>query len=183
MALEVEDVAGLGAAPAVDRLVVVADHAEVAPPAGQPPHQGKLRGVGVLVLIDHDVAEALLVFLLDLGEVIEKPDHQHDQVVEVDGVVALQALLVFGVDARRHLADDVALHEGSEVRRAKQSILGIGDLPDDGVRLQAVVRSDVMHQVPDQALLVGGAVNAEVALVAKEFDIGAQDAAAERAGG
>ena len=73
--LEVEDVAHVRAAEAVDRLSVVADHREVAVPVGHrcaPPvaapvlrraaadqqlQQAVLRVVGVLVLVDEDVAE------------------------------------------------------------------------------------------------------------------------------
>ena len=56
--LEVEDVADVGAAPAVDRLVVVADDHQVAVPAAEQLHELVLRAVGVLVLVDEHVAEA-----------------------------------------------------------------------------------------------------------------------------
>ena len=59
--LEAQDVADLGAAPAVDRLVVVADAADVAVAAGEQPQPEVLRDVGVLVLVDEDVAEPALV--------------------------------------------------------------------------------------------------------------------------
>src|SRR5207244_11732403 len=61
IALEFEDVADLGAAPAVDRLIVVADAAQVAVLLGQQPQPQILRDVGVLVLVDQQVAEAALV--------------------------------------------------------------------------------------------------------------------------
>ena len=54
---EVEDAAHVGAAEAVDRLVGVADDREVAAVAGERPQQRDLAGVGVLVLVDEDVAE------------------------------------------------------------------------------------------------------------------------------
>ena len=59
--LEAQDVVDLGAAPAVDRLVVVADAADVGRAAGDQPQPQVLRDVGVLVLVDQDVAEAALV--------------------------------------------------------------------------------------------------------------------------
>ena len=59
--LEAQDVVDLGAAPAVDRLVVVADAADVGRAAGQQPQPQVLGDVGVLVLVDQDVAEAALV--------------------------------------------------------------------------------------------------------------------------
>ena len=59
IALEAQDVADLGAAPAIDRLVVVADAAEIAMLLRQQPQPQILRDVGVLVLVDQDVAEAV----------------------------------------------------------------------------------------------------------------------------
>ena len=57
--LEVEDVAQVGAAPLVDRLIGIADDAEVAVGFGEPPDQQVLRPVRVLVLVDHDEPELL----------------------------------------------------------------------------------------------------------------------------
>ena len=59
--LEAQDVADLGAAPAVDRLVVVADAAQIAMALRQQPQPQILRDVGVLVLVDQQIAEAPLV--------------------------------------------------------------------------------------------------------------------------
>ena len=67
IALEAQDVAHLGAAPAIDRLVVVADAAEVAPALGQQAQPQILRDVGVLVLVHQDVAELLLVLGQHVG--------------------------------------------------------------------------------------------------------------------
>ena len=67
--LEAEDVADLGAAPAVDRLVVVADAADVVVGAGEEAEPEVLGDVGVLVLVDEDVAEPALVLGEDVGVV------------------------------------------------------------------------------------------------------------------
>ncbi len=61
VALEVEDVADVGAPPAVDRLVVVADDGQVAVLRGERPDPEVLRPVRVLVLVDVEVAPAILV--------------------------------------------------------------------------------------------------------------------------
>ena len=70
--LEAQDVADLGAAPAVDRLVVVADAGDVAVPLRQQPQPQVLGDVGVLVLVDQDRAEAPLVVGQDLGLLLEQ---------------------------------------------------------------------------------------------------------------
>ena len=58
VALEAQDVLHLRAAPAVDRLVVVADGADVPLLAGEELQELELRDVRVLVLVDEQVAEA-----------------------------------------------------------------------------------------------------------------------------
>src|SRR4029077_6927353 len=60
IALEFEDVADLGAAPAVDRLVVIADAAQILVLLRQQPQPQILRDVGVLVLIDQEIAKTAL---------------------------------------------------------------------------------------------------------------------------
>ena len=59
--LEIQDVLQVRAAPLVDRLVRVADDAEVAMALGQPAHQQVLRPVRVLVLVHHHEPELLAV--------------------------------------------------------------------------------------------------------------------------
>src|SRR3546814_15999102 len=56
----------LGATPAVDRLIVVADTTDVVMLLRQQPQPQILRHVGVLVFVDQDVAELVLVFLQHL---------------------------------------------------------------------------------------------------------------------
>jgi hypothetical protein len=51
--------------------------------ADQLAHQDVLRVVGVLVLVDQDVAEAASVVLGDVGEGLQQVDRGHDEVVEV----------------------------------------------------------------------------------------------------
>src|SRR3954452_1918328 len=60
IALEFEDVADLGATPAVDRLVVVADAAEIFVLLRQEPQPQILGDIGVLVFVDQEITEAAL---------------------------------------------------------------------------------------------------------------------------
>jgi hypothetical protein len=86
VALEAQDVVDLGPAPAIDRLVVVADHADVLPLLGQQPQPQVLRDVGVLVLVDQDVAEAVVVLGQHVGVLLEDGQVVQQQVAEVAGV-------------------------------------------------------------------------------------------------
>ena len=81
-----------------EALVVVADDRQVAVLAGEQLQQPVLRVVGVLVLVDEDVAEGGGVAGADLGEELEHVDGPDEQVVEVHRVHAVQVALVELVD-------------------------------------------------------------------------------------
>ena len=59
--LETQDVGDLGAAPGIDRLVVVADAAEIPARLGEQLQPFVLALVGVLIFVDEDIAEAVAV--------------------------------------------------------------------------------------------------------------------------
>ena len=61
IALETQDVIDLGAAPAIDRLIIVADAADVLAPLREQPQPQILGRVGVLIFIDEHIAEAVLI--------------------------------------------------------------------------------------------------------------------------
>ena len=92
--VEAEDLPDVGAAPAVDRLVVVAHHAHVAVLAADEPHDLVLRVVRVLVLVDQHVAVALAVVLAHRVVVAQQAHRLQQQVVEVERARARQELLV-----------------------------------------------------------------------------------------
>ena len=90
--LEAQDVGDLGAAPAVDRLVVVADAAEVAARLGEQPQPQILGDVGVLIFVDEDVAEAVADSPRARPGCSRKMrQHVQQQVAEVAGVERLAA--------------------------------------------------------------------------------------------
>jgi hypothetical protein len=99
--LEAQNIADLGAAPAVDRLVVVADAGDVAVPLRQQPQPQVLGDVAVLILVDQNRAEAPLVVGQDLGVLLEQAQAMQQQIAEVAGVQREKALLVRGIELAR----------------------------------------------------------------------------------
>ncbi|MNX81717.1 hypothetical protein D3C86_1134120 [compost metagenome] len=95
--LELQDDPEVRGAERVDALVHVAHHAQVVVARGQQRDQLVLGLVGVLVLVDQDVLEALAVLVEHVGGGPEEAHRQEEQVVEVQGVLAHQLLLVIGV--------------------------------------------------------------------------------------
>ena len=86
--LEVEHVGEIRSAPAVDRLVVVADHEQIAMLGRKRLDQPELRVIGVLVLVHQHVLEPPRVPRTDLRTSSEQPHALGDQVVEVEGALA-----------------------------------------------------------------------------------------------
>ncbi len=150
------------------------------PAADEQLQEAVLRVVGVLVLVDEDVAEARGVALADVGEQLEQVDGAEQQVVEVHRVHAQQVALVEAVDLSDHFLKRRSglLPVGLGV---EQTVLGGGELVvDRGGRVALGVDPDGVHAALGQPPRVGLVVDRELARVAEALGLGAQDA---RAGG
>ncbi len=168
--LEVEDVADVGAAPGVDRLVRVAHHAQVAVLAGELVHQLVLHAVGVLVLVHQHVLPAAAVVLEHLGEALEELHGLQQQVAEVEGVRVGEQALVGGVELGGLLGLEVLRALGRLGGQAAV-VLPLVDAPAQAARLvdlrvEAVaalrllddrqgVRLVVDHEAPGEAQVAG----------------------------
>ncbi len=173
---EGQNVLDVGAAPRVDRLVVVADDHEVLVLACEQVGDGVLDAVGVLVLVDADLAEALLVVIEHLGVLREKLEGLDQEVVEVHGVGALEAALQHVVDAGRRAVDG-RLRVGLQLLGRDEAVLGLRDLrADRGQRALLLVDVEVAHDVLHEALRVVVVVDREVGLVAQKLAVLAQHA-------
>ena len=95
--LESQNVGDFGAAPAVNRLIVVAHDAQVAMPAGQRLDDPILAAVGVLIFIDQQMIEAIGLGLPRLGKLREKLLGAEQQVVEIDRAGGFQGVLVAAI--------------------------------------------------------------------------------------
>ena len=103
VAFEFQDVADLGAAPGIDRLVVVADAADILVLLGQQAQPQILGDIGVLVFVDQDVAKLPLVVgaARRLGRILEDGQAVQQQIAEVAGVQRPQTILIGAVELRR----------------------------------------------------------------------------------
>src|SRR5882672_2674699 len=92
VALEAADVAHVGAPPAVNALVVVADDAKVPVTLYESAQEAVLDRVRVLEFVDEHVIEAA-ADLFPLGSVLEEPGDEQNEVLEVDRVRPAEPLL------------------------------------------------------------------------------------------
>ena len=180
VALEVEDVADVGAAPGVDRLVGVADDEDVAVRVGEQAHDAVLRVVRVLVLVDEQVVEHALPALAHVVEALEQLDGAHQQVVEVHRVGGVQPALVELEDVGHDLIEEVA-DVLAELCRGDEAVLLGGDARVDAARREALrVAPELLEARLHDAHLVGLVVDREVRAVAEAIGLAPQDASAGR---
>ena len=165
---EAEDVVDVGTTEGVDALGIVAYHADVVVGLGQCRHDARLAVVGVLILVNKDVAEDVLIFLSQVGAAVEQAVHVDEQVVEIHGVGLLQALVVGVEDVGRAVdaAEPVFLHEGvvlGIVLRGKQVVFRHRDAGGyGGSFIDLVVQLHLFDDLLDEALGVGGVVDGVV---------------------
>ena len=114
------DVLDLGVAPAVDRLLRVPDHRNIAEAVrGQQADEVELDAVGVLELVDEQIAESFAAAAAKLGHALQRVDDGQDQVVEVAQPGLRQRFLVRAVDEVEHV-DGLALRASRKDRIASR---------------------------------------------------------------
>ena len=109
MLLEIENVVDAGAAPAIDRLIVISDDTYISSLVGQQANQVELRSVGVLELVDENVRKSSASLAPNPGSFTEQRDWLDDEVVEIHRMHVLESRVVRGVDAGGRLVVLVAL--------------------------------------------------------------------------
>ena len=174
---KVEDVLNGSPAEAVDALVIVAHHADVALRAGEQAHQTELRHTGVLILVHQQVFVFGLVEVPHVRVLCQQLHGLVDEVVEVEGTGLLQPLFVGGVDAGRQCPLGVLGGVGKGLFRADQLVLPAAHPVDgalDGEEL--VIHIQVLVHRLHHPLGVVGVVDGKAAGVADLLRPAAQDA-------
>ena len=177
---EVEDVAQVGAAPFVDRLVGIADDTQVAMLACEPLDEQVLRPIGVLILVHHHVHELVRVLVADGFRLLEQLHRLQQQVVEVERVGVAQCLRVELVEL-----PDVLLARVPGVRGegfgAFHAVLRMADSREREPRRHgALVGAHLPERLLHHRELVGRIVDDEVTREADVRRLAAQQARAER---
>ena len=99
---EIEDVLNVGPAEGVNALGIVPHHADIFMHRPQLLDDEVLGKVGVLVLVDKDVLEAVLVLAEQVGKITQQDIHLEQQVVKVHGASSETSDLILGEDVREH---------------------------------------------------------------------------------
>ncbi len=175
--LETQDVADLRTAPTIDRLVVVADATEIAALLGQQAQPQILGDVGVLVLVDEQIAEASLVVGEDVQITGEQGQVMEQEVAEIDGVHRHQALLILAIEVDRAAAGEVAGVVAPDFFGTEPTVLPTLDDGEQQPRRPAPF-VDVLHRedLLQEANLVVGVENRKARLQPDQLGVPAQDA-------
>jgi hypothetical protein len=154
--VEPEDVLDLGAPPAVDRLVLVPDGAERVRALSEELDEGVLGTVGVLVLVDQQVADPPPLRRQDVRALAQEAHRAGDQVVEVERAGRGELLLVEEIDARDPLPCEIGLRLLESLRRHER-VLGVRDARAHGAGRQDLVGDlQLLHGFLHEGQLVRG---------------------------
>ena len=171
--LEPQDVADLGAAPAIDRLVVIAHAADVAMRLRQQPQPQVLGDVGILVFVDQDIAEPALVLVQHVAVRLEDRDDMQKKVAEVGGIQRAQPLLIGGVKLGPAVVVGRRFRRWHLFRRPGAVLPGV-DQPGQLARGPAFfVDVGGGYQLLEQTDLVVGIQNREVRLQPRQLGVAA----------
>ena len=180
VALEVEDVAKVGASPAVNGLIRIPHDAQVPVHFGEAADQQILRPVGVLVFVDEDVLELVRVELARFLAGFHQLDGLQQQIVEIERAGVVERLDVALVD----LADlfvPVIRADRAHLPGRFHAVLGLADARQRRARGdQLVVDPELFQRLPDDRQLIGRVVDDEVALEADRRRLPPQQPRGER---
>ncbi len=158
---EALDVLDLGAAPAIDGLVVVADDHHLAGVAGQHPQPGVLDAVGILEFVHQDVLEAVAVVLEDVGLVQPQLVGPQQEFGKIHQTGAIAGLLIGLVDLLIGAGDGVAIDV--DVAGAQPLVLLAVDVAHHGAGSPVLlVEVERLEHPANEAVLVVGVEDLEV---------------------
>ena len=177
--LELQDQPHIRATPAVDALIVIADHADVPALVGKQLHELVLRVVDVLILVHQHVMESFVILLEGLRARLEELHGHHQQVIEIQRIALAQFPLIRAIDALHDLVElafapaPILLHPHQLILRRTDGVLDVRRLELLGVDVQK--RQRLFDDRPLVALVVDDVVIGH----ADGLTIGAQDSRAD----
>ena len=176
--LKVQNIHDVRAAEFIDRLIIVSHHADIPVFFRQELYKTKLHGIGILILINQDIAESFLIAFQHIRSLLEKLHGKHQKIIKIQGVIFLQPLLISPIRPRSLFflpAGCVRLH----LIRGNQVVFGGGYLPQQrllliNLRIQLQLFDDRLHHLP----AVVGVIDGETVIIADPVDIPAENPAA-----
>ncbi len=156
---KLEDVGDLRSAPAIDRLIVIADDADMVGRADKLLQQAHLQGVGVLELVHGDPCIKFTKMVADVGVLPQDLLGEKQQVVEIHGVLRAQFVLIGDGDGCVEIV--------WKVRDIDGLVFGFRNLAQHVFGFYFLIGATLAHEeLLHDADLVGKGADGEVLLVA-----------------
>ncbi len=178
--LEPQDVGHFRAAPAIDRLIVVSDNAQIAMLRGQRLHDPILVLIRVLIFIDEQMGKSRGLGFARGGKAGEHFLSEHQQVVEIDRAASLESLLIASIGRRREMLL-VGLGQPACLLRSDGGGFPATDEIEQIARPQRFVGdADLAEHRAGDALLIVPVADRELRRIAQMLNLPPQHANAER---
>ena len=165
-----------GAAPAIDRLIVVSHNAQIAVILCQGLHNSVLAAVRVLVFVDQQVVEQRSFFAPHVREVREQLFGQQQQIVKVNYSTLSQRLLITSIRHRREMLL-VGTRDCCCVGGANALCLPLADKTEQVARTKRLAgHVDVAKHSSREALLIASVVDREPGRITEMVNLTTQNA-------
>ena len=151
--------------------------------AGKEPQPEILGDVGVLVLVDEDVAEPAPVAFQQIGMGLEDADDMQQEIAEIGGVERAQALLVVRVELRAAVVEGAGLGGGHPVGRQRAVLPAVDEAREHAGRPALLVDVLGLDELLEEPQLVVHVEDGEVRFQAGQFGMAAQELGRERVEG
>ena len=175
---EVEDISDIRLAPAVNRLVVVADREEVSVAFGERVKEGVLGVIGILVFVDEDKLEKRSIAFERFREFTEEANGLSQEIVEIKRVIAAEFFLVASIGFCDQFFE-VASRLGFEDEFINELILGARDGVKEGARVDIFrVYFKRFHHSFHQRELIVAVENGKRRLVSQSGDVFSENSSA-----
>ena len=176
MVFKIQNVIDVRAAEFVDRLVVIPHHTKVLILRCQKPDQFELRGIRVLILIHHDVAEFLLIVIKHLFVQLKKLHGEPDQIIKIQRVALFQRVLIFPVNPGDPLFLIVISAALLIFLRADEFILGGGDrVQKNPLPHQLCVNFQTLADIAHHGFLVIAVINGKITVISQSVNISSKN--------
>ena len=178
--LEAQDVAHLGTAPTINRLIIIADTTDVLVALGQQAQPEVLRDVGVLIFVHKDIFEPALVLLKHVRMGLKNRHHVQQQIAKIDSVELFQTRLVLRVNLCAAVIVERRISSWHLVGRQRAVFPAVDDARQHPRRPAFVVDVCRAYQLFKQTQLVVGIQNGEVRLEASQLGMSPQQLYTDR---
>ena len=181
--LKVQNIHNIGTTEFIDGLVIITYDAEVVlhttvfgRSTCHQTDQLKLCGIGILILIYHNVAETVLVIRQNVLIFLKHLDRLADQIIEIQGIGIPETFFIFLIGAGIDFPHFVALCSPGIFFGTDQFVLRIGNYIQESTFLVFFgIQIKKFDDFPHQGALIVGIIYRKASFITQYLNITAQD--------